>query len=406
MQDRFLESLYRFFREEHIPYALLSHTEGMIDLVMERLHIHSLIAYIHKSTYKITSFEQEQGRLGLFCFASVDVQWQLNIHHQFQQEGIVYLDIDAVLQNRVALEASFVVSPVHGYIYFLIQRIFCPQLLPVGEEERQKDLFEQYKEEIEPLLRRLFGSVHRLSRRRFFWTQRHQMSRCVRHYTKEFLTYVQQPHVQIVAFLGPDGAGKSTVLERLWNKEIAFSKTRSHTHLKPQYWLKKRSQSRGVVSDPHAEEPRDFWTVSLKMLVYVQEYWIDYVMRPHKEAHLKIFDRYMHDILLDKRRYRIPEDHILLPYLVRLAPQPTFFVVLNADPEVIQSRKQEVSFEGTQKQCASYLSFAKKHPKTTIIVNANQDIDDVLTEVITKLSTQLHRSVYKQLMSIFTHAQS
>ena len=159
------------------------------------------------------------------------------------------------------------------------------------------------------------------------------------HYLLELYKYIRQPFSRTVAFLGPDGAGKSTVLQNIADLDILFAKTTSFTHLKPQYLLKRRNQNRGVVTEPHAEEPRNTWTASLKMVVYVQEYWIEHFFNPQRHPHIKIYDRYMHDTIIDPRRYRLPEGGFAQRILSKLAPKPVVFIVLDADPEIIQARK-------------------------------------------------------------------
>ena len=63
----------------------------------------------------------------------------------------------------------------------------------------------------------------------------------------------------------------------------------------------------------------------------------------------------MHDTIIDPRRYRLPEGGFAQRVLSKLAPKPVVFIVLDADPEIIQGAKAEVPLEATRKQCQSYL---------------------------------------------------
>ena len=56
-----------------------------------------------------------------------------------------------------------------------------------------------------------------------------------------------------------------------------------------------------------------------------------------------LFDRYHGDLLVDPRRYRYGGPMSLARLIVRFMPQPDLVFFLDATPEILLARKQEVS---------------------------------------------------------------
>ena len=63
-----------------------------------------------------------------------------------------------------------------------------------------------------------------------------------------------------------------------------------------------------------------------------------------------------------------------------MVPKPDLVIVLNAPPEVLQARKQEVSFEETVRQCRAYVSLGRALVNGHI-VEANQIFERVAGDV-------------------------
>ena len=70
----------------------------------------------------------------------------------------------------------------------------------------------------------------------------------------------------------------------------------------------------------------------------------------------------------------------LARWIGRLIPQPALWILLDASPELLQSRKQEVPFEETARQRKEYLKLIKEM-KNGVVVDASQSLDDVVADV-------------------------
>lgn len=112
---------------------------------------------------------------------------------------------------------------------------------------------------------------------------------------------------------------------------------------------------------------------------------------------LVIFDRYFHDLLADPMRYRYGGSLNLARLLGRTLTQPDLVFILDAPAEILQSRKQEVSFAESARQRTAYQSLAAEFNNSHII-NTNQPVEqvihDVLSQVLDFLETRTHRRLH------------
>ena len=192
---------------------------------------------------------------------------------------------------------------------------------------------------------------------------------------------VLQPTGLHVAFLGPDGSGKSSVIDRVIpDLTLAFRKT-ACLHLRP--GLGRKWNEIPPVIDPHGKAPRNLPESIAKALYY----WFDYfagwwlMIWPKRiRSTLVVFDRYYHDLLVDPKRYRYGGPMWLVRLVGGLIPKPDLWILLDAPAEVLQERKQEVPIEETARQRDAYLKLVK-NLKNGFVVDASQNLDDVVGDV-------------------------
>ncbi|GAB1724578.1 MAG: hypothetical protein NTNFB01_34740 [Nitrospira sp.] len=98
------------------------------------------------------------------------------------------------------------------------------------------------------------------------------------------------------------------------------------------------------------------------------------------QSTLVLSDRYYHDILVDPKRYRYGGPLWLARWVGKLVPQPDLTIILDAEPVVVQSRKQEVPLEETCRQRVAYRKLLAELRHTSII-----DASKPLSEVVQKV---------------------
>jgi thymidylate kinase len=185
-----------------------------------------------------------------------------------------------------------------------------------------------------------------------------------------------------IAIIGPDGAGKSAVIDAICEQfRFAFHRV-NRFHLRPKS-LRRESGAQRVVTDPHGKPPRGIFLSVLKVLFLMADYWLGYALRiapAMRRSQLIVFDRYVYDLLVDSKRVRYGGPVWLLRLAARLVPHPNMVILLDAPPEVLWARKREVPFDEVVRQRGEYckqarmLSFAK-------VVNAAQPFADVIRDV-------------------------
>ncbi len=159
----------------------------------------------------------------------------------------------------------------------------------------------------------------------------------------------------LVVLFGPDGCGKSTVNALLRQRiEPLFWRT-SYMHLRP--GLGTSSGEGTVVTDPHGMPPRSFPMSVLKLFYYWFDYSVGYLVKVFPQLTSctgVVCDRYYNDVVVDPLRYRYSGPAWLAKLGTKILPRPDLTIVLDAPTEVIQSRKQEVTPEETERQRRAY----------------------------------------------------
>ena len=151
-----------------------------------------------------------------------------------------------------------------------------------------------------------------------------------------------------LAFLGPDGAGKSSVIAAVSSGLAgAFNRTQQFGFA-PGLLSNLFRRPKSTNSQPHAATPR----MAAISVARALGYWLLYYILIYPVAvrlalarsSLVMHDRHMVDALVDPRRYRYAGPAWPLHLVWRVVPRPDLIVLLDAPPEVLQSRKQEVPF--------------------------------------------------------------
>ena len=75
---------------------------------------------------------------------------------------------------------------------------------------------------------------------------------------------------------------------------------------------------------------------------------------------------------------------MLLRLAARMVPRPDLVILLDAAPEVLWSRKQEVAFEEVVRQREGYLKVARELP-SAVVINAAQSPSDVIDSTVSAI---------------------
>jgi thymidylate kinase len=173
--------------------------------------------------------------------------------------------------------------------------------------------------------------------------------------------WMRTPGLALV-LAGPDGCGKTSVGLEL-KERLAGTFYRDYTtyiHWKPRF-LKRMADAADPLgkprTDPHALPVRKPLMNILYFVAHSLEIppaWLLRVRPRLFRNKMVIIDRYYYDFMVDPRRFRIRVSGDWAWFMYRFMPKPGLVICLTGPVDVIQSRKQEVSPEETERQCAVY----------------------------------------------------
>jgi thymidylate kinase len=165
-----------------------------------------------------------------------------------------------------------------------------------------------------------------------------------------------------IGFTGPDGSGKTTVIDRMIEQlGDVFRKAHAYYHFRPTLFgnLGEVAHSAGIKKnvDRNFDKPhRGGKTGALNSLLRLGYYTVDYILgyflkvkTVTRITRLVIFDRYYTDIICDSRRSRIYLSPKFLYYFGKwFIPSLDYNILLTASTETILKRKNELDKEGIE----------------------------------------------------------
>jgi thymidylate kinase len=147
----------------------------------------------------------------------------------------------------------------------------------------------------------------------------------------------------VVAVLGPDGAGKSTLIASVGEQLEGIFRSRHVFHWRPQLLLPDRS---GPVSNPHARSRFGVSRSLAHLTGHFADYYLGFALRIWPllaRTGLVLFDRYFYDLAADPKRYRYGGPSRIPEILSNTVPRPGLVLVLDAPEETLLNRKNETT---------------------------------------------------------------
>ena len=420
-----LSNFFEYLDEIGLDFCVIGRTEGMPETIVGDIDIvirpeslknfpQQVIEFCHLNNLQLVQKFQHEQTAYYFVLSWKDKNGKFQFLHldmssNFFQSGRMFLTAEEVLAARTpAIDKAgnkkgfYVFTPATEFIYYLFKKVdkytltddHGKHLRSVWEKDPDgcsKQLERFWSEEGAHMLRRAVKDDNWEEVRQNFPTLEKDLlsklpSNSFATWGNEFIRVLKRifyPTGLHVVFLGPDGSGKSCVIERV-NQDLtpAFRKTFLF-HLRPRFGNKRDTNP--PVTNPHGQKPRNF----LASIIKVFYFWFDYLMgwlgdvRPRTvRSTLVLFDRYYHDMLIDPKRYRYGGPMWLARWIGKLIPKPDLWILLDAPPEILQERKREVPFTETARQKEEYLKFVNDL-NNGFVVNASQKLDNVVADVNT-----------------------
>ena len=212
-----------------------------------------------------------------------------------------------------------------------------------------------------------------------------------------------------IGFTGPDGVGKTTVIEMLIERlGGVFRTAHSYMHFRPMLFgnLGEVAHSAGLkrevdrnYNDPHRGKKVGVVNSLVRLVYYSVDYIVGYWLKVKSQiriTRLVVFDRYYTDVICDSRRSRIFLNYKFLYWFGRVfVPQLDYNVLLTASVETILARKQELTREGIERinEKIEYLAGKRGYVK---FVNDGAP-KEVVTEILEWVFEEQHKRNLKRL---------
>jgi len=179
-----------------------------------------------------------------------------------------------------------------------------------------------------------------------------------------------------ISIMGVDGSGKTTLSKKLQKK----FKQSKYLHLRPYFIFK---DFRRVVRNPHNQKKSISIVSFLRLLFWLMSYKIFFYKNKNKK--LYIFDRYVHDILIDPLRYKHNLSNLLTKLILSFFPVPDLWIFLKPSFKTIKKRKVEISDSEIRRQTKEYYNFFK-NKKNVLILTSNNQSKILITTIKNKIN--------------------
>jgi thymidylate kinase len=404
-QSDFLRTLFRLLDEHQIRYCVLHSWQGLpdtlpsdLDLAVhprDRAKLPSVFQDLRDEGYQPIQRWQYRGRGAQFDFAWFEPAGmrsaRIDVTDGYWPHALILMPGEELVCNRQQFKGFWVAHPAVEFSYLLAKKTLKGTLHQQQAERLKALVNELRKPQAQKIAGELFGDrwkervveactsgtlsglLGQLKKQLWLTKLRKDPLTPLRYLLRvipRLIGRTIKPIGLFLVILGPDGVGKSTLVGPLAEslQSAAFNRFRLF-HWRPM--LIAPQKETGLPStDPHGEPPRGPFGSIVALFGILLDYWLGFIfiLRPIlTRAGLVVFDRYYQDLLIDPLRYRYGGPMWLAKLVSRFVPAPDLLFLVDAEDEVILSRKREVPPEELRRQREGYHQFALGDKRPNLI---------------------------------------
>lgn len=412
------------FLNKKADYAVLRNFEGLpnnnksrdIDIIITKKSYKAikreLVELIDKSGWRIITYLYSDRLITYVCARQAEykteiVQWDFFINTSVF--GILLMDAEEFLVNK----------KFNGFLYYVdIECQFLDKYLynrAVGAQYPEKYRATREKAEHSPIVEKkiklLYGvntvkECDKISSNKLLLTA---IKTNLQQHPSKFLVnlicflwtfcgnYIRSNTGFSIGFTGPDGSGKTTVIDQVLERLASVFRTaHKYYHFRPTLFgnLGEVAHSTGLkkevdrdYSKPHRGGKTGALSSFARLLYYSLDYIVGYFVKVKSVIRITrvvIFDRYYTDIICDSRRSRIYLNYKFLYWFGKIfIPSLDYNILLTARSETILARKRELDEEGIRRinERIDYLADKKGYKKILNEQTPEVAVDEILCHV-------------------------
>ena len=417
-------------------YAVLRNFEGLpehnksrdIDIIITRKSYkqikNELVNLIDRSGWKIITYLYSDRLITYVCACQEGnqteiVQWDFFINTSVF--GILLMDAEEFLVNK----------KFNGFLYYVdVECQFLDKYLynrAVGAQYPKKYQATREKAEHSPIVEKKIKSLYGVNsvkecdkisgKKLLFSAIKTNLLQHPGQFLSNLITflwtfwgnYLRSNTGFSVGFTGPDGSGKTTVIDLLLEQLApVFRTAHKYYHFRPALFgnLGEVAHSAGLkkevdrdYSKPHRGGQTSALSSFARLLYYSLDYIVGYFVKVKavtRITRIVIFDRYYTDIICDSRRSRIYLNYKFLYGFGKLfIPSLDYNILLTASTDTILARKKELDEEGirTINDKIDYLADKKGYKK---VLN-EQTPEVAVTEILSYIFENQHKKNLRRL---------
>ena len=198
----------------------------------------------------------------------------------------------------------------------------------------------------------------------------------------------------MISFSGPDGCGKTTVIEMLMER-LAVNPPKLF-HFRPTLLpnLGEAAHKAGMVKEvdrnfdkPHRAKKKGVLNSLIRFTYYYSDYLLGYfckILPIRQRKHIVIFDRYFTDVIADSERSSIFLNFKFICWLRHFVPMCRYNFIFCVKPETIRARKQELEVDD-MKRIYSRLDYLCSKDKRYYKIDNNGTPEDAVRQILSVL---------------------